>query len=375
MDILQKTKLKMLTHPELLFYAMLTMQLDCEMSRDVPTAATNGKWIKFNPDFVEGMSPEEFLGLFVHELLHVALLHMFRIGNRDPRIWNAANDYVINLQIIDQMKLKLPKDGLYDTSYEGMSSEEVYDLLMEEQDSESTQNSIGQDLVEPDTGDTADGGDAAKEAAMAVLQQEVEAKLVNAAMATAAQNPGSIPDAVKLFLDKRVKPIVPWYKALHRYLQPLVAGRYSLARPNKRFLPAYMPKLAKSPKKLEITVAWDMSGSVSDADSCRYISETIGITKQLKAKLTVVQFDTRIQHVNVLKTLSDFKKLDYSGRGGTDVNCVMGYVHENPTRALVIFTDGYFDMPRKPACPVIWIIVNNSEFTAPYGKVIHVRSE
>jgi predicted metal-dependent peptidase len=73
---------------------------------------------------------EEMVFVYVHELLHVALLHHTRSGGRDPWLWNIACDFVINGWLIEMGVGRMPAvGGLYDPNLQGMSAEEVYDLL------------------------------------------------------------------------------------------------------------------------------------------------------------------------------------------------------------------------------------------------------
>ena len=65
------------------------------------TAAVDGRSIFYNEDFVTGLTPEETIFLLAHEVLHVALAHHLRRGDRNPKGWNAAADYVINLMLQD----------------------------------------------------------------------------------------------------------------------------------------------------------------------------------------------------------------------------------------------------------------------------------
>lgn len=77
------------------------------------------------------LTPEEWLFVYVHELLHVALLHQSRTAGRNPEIFNWANDFVINGWLVEMGVGRLPKIGaLYDPALAGLTSEEVYDLLM-----------------------------------------------------------------------------------------------------------------------------------------------------------------------------------------------------------------------------------------------------
>ena len=62
----------------------------------IPTAATDGLVLFFNKDFLFSLSSSEQNALMLHEVLHMALLHVSRRESRDPYIWNIAADIVVN---------------------------------------------------------------------------------------------------------------------------------------------------------------------------------------------------------------------------------------------------------------------------------------
>mgnify|MGYP003704767509 CR=1 FL=1 len=98
-----------------------------------PTAATDGRNFYYNSRFVDMLKPKEIEFLFGHEVLHCVYDHFGRRGDRDPQLWNIANDYCVNADLkkhrVGEFITSVP--CLYDAKYEGMSSEEVYDLLYE----------------------------------------------------------------------------------------------------------------------------------------------------------------------------------------------------------------------------------------------------
>jgi predicted metal-dependent peptidase len=67
--------------------------------------------------------------VIAHELLHAALRHDTRCGDRDPWLWNVACDYVINGWLTEMAVGDLPATGLYDRALKGKSAEEVYDEI------------------------------------------------------------------------------------------------------------------------------------------------------------------------------------------------------------------------------------------------------
>jgi len=87
--------------------------------------------IYFHPK--RGLTTQEMIFVYVHELLHAALLHHTRGRGRDPWVWNLAADFVINDWLIEMGVGQFPSvGGLYDPRLKGMSADEVYDLLMRE---------------------------------------------------------------------------------------------------------------------------------------------------------------------------------------------------------------------------------------------------
>lgn len=87
--------------------------------------------IYFHPR--RGLSIQELIFVYVHELLHAALLHHTRGRGRDPWLWNIACDFVINDWLIEMGVGQFPSvGGLYDPRLKGMSADEVYDLLLRE---------------------------------------------------------------------------------------------------------------------------------------------------------------------------------------------------------------------------------------------------
>src|SRR5262249_33565625 len=107
------------------FYGVLIGQVSPQMSDKFPTAATNGKVHYYNPDFINSLPQDEVLGTEVHETEHDARRHGTRRGGRDPKKWNEACDYAINVDMVDQ-GFKLPEGALIDRKYKGMSAEDIY---------------------------------------------------------------------------------------------------------------------------------------------------------------------------------------------------------------------------------------------------------
>ena len=67
------------------FFAALSLYAEIEFTEEYPIAATDGKKIFFNPKTYIKLPPVERDGVYLHELLHMALLHNLRRGMRIQR--------------------------------------------------------------------------------------------------------------------------------------------------------------------------------------------------------------------------------------------------------------------------------------------------
>ena len=100
------------------------------MTNTVPTAATNGRDLLFNADFVHSLNAQELDGIVVHELLHLALLHVPRRGVRDHMVWNIAADIHVNGIVHSMKQLKLPAGAVEDLGLAPLCVEEIYEKLL-----------------------------------------------------------------------------------------------------------------------------------------------------------------------------------------------------------------------------------------------------
>lgn len=377
---LDKAKITLMTKADTAFFTTVCFSLKHVWDESIPTAATDGLSILFNPDFFMSLNKEEQVFLLLHEVGHVIFSHMTRRGARDPRVWNYAGDYVINAMLIER-GFKMPEGGLYDTRFNEMSTDQVYDILIKENPKTEDRH---MDIIEgacADTGDDKKGGsgpaqsDTEKAAAAADLQNKIEDILVRAAVQSRMQGdkPGTIPGSIQIFLDKLLNPKLPWQTILRKYMNNMNKVDYSWRRPNRRYFPDHHLPSLYSEALVDIAVAVDTSGSVSDEEFHRFVSEVASIFKSHKPKkITLIQFDTSLRAINEVHSLDELKALKFTGRGGTLIKPVIDWVHENKPQLMMIFSDGGFHHYNQPVkSPLLWMIHNNPKFTAPYGKIVH----
>lgn len=356
---LDRAKIALMQKEDSVFFATVCFSLKHSFDDSIPTACTNGLYIKFNTKFFMNLTPAERLFLLLHETLHVVFLHMARLNTRKARKWNIACDHVINLLLLSR-GFKMPQGGLADAQYKDMTSEQVYALL-DDKKVESTP--VDLDLQEPDMDPE-------------VFNKELEDIIIQASIQSQAQGDkiGTIPGEVQIFLNNLLKPKLPWQQILQRYLHAKCQSDYTYRKPNRRFFPThYLPSMY-SDGLIDIAIAVDTSGSVTDTQFKQMVSEIDNILRRMKPrKITLIQFDTEIGLVTEVRSANDLMKVRFTGRGGTYIYPVLDWADDNKPQLLLIFTDGEFglDKKTKSKTEILWLIHSNPSFVAPTGKTIH----
>lgn len=72
----------------------------------ISTAATDGKRFYWNVNFVLNQTPIGLRLIAAHESMHAIFMHPNRRGNRIPKLWNIAVDFIVNNMIMEDLKLR-----------------------------------------------------------------------------------------------------------------------------------------------------------------------------------------------------------------------------------------------------------------------------
>ena len=357
-----KAKIQLMSRPDSVFFTTVCFSLKHVWSEQVPTAATDGKQILFNPKFFMSLTAEERVFLMLHETMHVAYMHC------DPARYaqfpnqakaGKAADYVINLQLVER-GFKMPACGLLDRQYANMSWEQVYALLPDCPPDDFPK--LGKDLL-PCEGDPEQ------------LVRDIQDILVRASIQSKmdGDKPGTIPGDIEIFLNGLLNPKLPWNRILQRYMDTFSKDDYSFRKPNRRFFPKFHMPCLYSERLMNLAIAVDTSGSVSDSDFQAFVTEVASILRMMKPeKITLLQFDTAIKSVDELSGIQDLMHCKFTGRGGTLINPVLEWANEHKPQLLMVFSDGEFNFSSTTTkSQTLWIVHNNAGFNAPFGKTIH----
>lgn len=350
------------------FLGPLMCSLNFYWTMDFPTAGTDGVNLYWNPQWFLSLDPEVRKTVLMHELWHVARLHMIRRGTRDHRIWNYACDIRINNDLENERYSFHGTDPWKDQSYGLMPEEDIYDDLI----SKAVEPPPSPWDVEGDQGDMADEdiSDAIKQTLINnVVQATHQARISGGA----SDIPGEIEETLKQFLA----PVVPWEVLLHRFFQDLIEEGYTWSRPNRRYQDMYLPDRFDDDGRLEHLIYYlDVSGSITNAQVLRFNSEVKYIKEMYNPKkLTLVQFDTRITKEEVFLEEDPFDEITIVGRGSTSFEPVREHMLEHNPTCAVIFSDMQC-APMQPLpfeIPIIWVAIAASGVTVPTGKIVYIK--
>ena len=380
------------------------------------TAATDGRKLYYNREFIKSLTPDELLFLIGHEVLHCVYDHLGRKGSREHKLWNMANDYIVNYTLRKEKLGEMPKGGLYDDKYtDEMTSEEVYRLL--EQNQTKIQMTLDEHLEmdgsDGDDGDS-DGNGGGKTITVTVqgdsngppqlteedkqkIRNEIKAAVINAAQAVGA---GKVPAGVKRLIDAFTNPIMDWRTLLEMHIQSSIKDDYTFNRPSKRswgigggasvILPGSNFK-----DTVDVAVCIDTSGSMTDQMLRDFLSETKGIMETFDDfKLTLWTFDTQVYNPKVFTQNNIDEIMDYEpkGGGGTMFECNWEFMRDPAgygfgdidglgdciePKKFVMFTDGYpcGTWGEEGYCDTLFIVHGNTSIVAPWGMTAYYVKE
>lgn len=363
-----------------------------ESSSWCPTAATDGRSFFYNSEFVEKLSVKNLEFLFGHEILHAAFDHFSRCGSRNRKLANMAQDFAINILLADE-KIGTVIDQVHiclDSAYRGMAWEQIYDILEEKCEKISIEDLISQigdqldEHINADgSGDGDDDGDGDKEGSGRPRYskeewQQIRDELKEAIVQAHAAAAGNVPAAIKRMVQEMTEPKMNWRELLQMNIQSIMRTNYSFSRPSRKgwasgaILPGMIPE-----QTIDIAVALDMSGSISNNEAAIFLAEIKGIVDQFTDfSIDLFCFDTNTyNHVRIHQdNIEDLLNYEVVGGGGTDFSCIYDHLKERDLvpKKLCIFSDCYVsDWGDKDYADTLFVVYGNPDVTVPYGQAVH----
>lgn len=345
-------------------------------TEDLPTAATNGRDVMYNPKFIDTLNDKELNYVVLHEALHKVYQHMHlwkKLWKENPMLANMAADYVVNYAIYeadaDSEIAKRPDSALFDLAYKGMTTKQIFDML--KKDSEFVKQQTGHDTHDWE-GAEALSDDEVKETAKQIDQALRQGEIIRGKMQ------GNKNRAVNEILE----PKVNWREQLREFVNSTCKNkdRTSWRRPHKRFIgqDIYMPSMIGESIG-QVVVGIDTSGSIGQKELNEFLSEVVAICDDVApSSIELLYWDTAVAGHETYNQ-GDYKALVQStkpaGGGGTHVGCVNQYVKDKRIQpeAIIILTDGYVedDWGGNWEYPTLWAVTTRHN-TSPHGKTIHI---
>ena len=380
----------LLRHP---FFGNLATRLKLIDASDwCGTLATDGRNFYYNNEFVDKLKPKEAEFGFAHEVLHNVFDHMGRRESRDPVLSNIAADYAVNQILVDERIGQVPTwIKIYqDNKYRGKSYEEIYDDIYEKAD-KIDMSALGELLDEHlDDGDdeSEGGGDGDQEGkgGRPKLTAEEKKKIkdeIKEAMVAAAQAAGAgrVPAGVARMIKDFTEPKMDWREMLRMNIQSILKSNFSFSRPNRKsqHCGAVLPGMMNE-ETIDVSVAIDMSGSISDAQAKDFLSEVKGIMDEyVDFKLDLWTFDTEVYGYQQFTgdTADEIMSYECKGGGGTDFDANFNFMKEQgiEPKRFIMFTDGYpcGSWGDENYCETLFIVHGNETIIAPFGQTAHYK--
>ena len=367
----------LLEHP---LYAQIILLLEPLVVEWCPTAATDGKYFFYNPEFIDRLSKDELVFLCGHEVLHCVFQHMGRRGHRDKALFNMAADYTVNYVLIQSKVGQAIDKCLYDPRFtDNYTVEEIYDLL----DKEVKKIELPLDMHLDGEGDgpcdPRDGPPTYTDAEEQAIADGLRAALLEGVKQQEAKTPGSTPAGILRMVERMLGSKINWREMLDNVLRSAIKYDYTYTRISRR---SYTSDLilpgSDVMDRVEAVACLDGSGSTTQEMIADFLGECRGIMQTFRDfKLTVMTFDTKVYNVQEFTpdNADDIDSYEFRGGGGTSPSCCWRYLREHDIvpHKLLVFTDGYVgsDWGSPDEYDTLFIIHSNPGVNSPYGKTTH----
>ena len=343
------------------FLGSVAMTLDIVPVRDIrlETAATDGRNIYFDIDFLSSLTENQSMFVMAHEIFHCILLHLFRGHEYENQTFaNLAADMEVN-HLLKNDGLSVLENCVLPEKYgfqKGLNMERYYALLMEQDNKQSKQQQGGGNGKGSGSGGKSgqsdqndqndqnqsgkrgssqfdkhitkqeDGGSGeetpSEESTMPdkdgnaivdkygrvgldkdfnpVVKESTKEKIREACVSAAQaceRMRGEVPDYAKRLVAEMLKPQIDWKEVLANFINKVNGMKPTWNRPNRRFAyqGTYLP--SHEDNQLKAAIVLDTSGSTSNVIP-QFLSEVNAIVKMANDyELTIIDIDAEVQKV------------------------------------------------------------------------------
>ena len=391
-DITQKfwdhfnlAKLATLNKKHFAFIGSMLYKLKVEPDTSVRDVYLDGynQTIRVNPSWFINLNPEEASAMMSHEVLHYALQHDIRRGNKLPNLYQKACDQVVNNMLMD-FGFKLPQDIKVDRRYQNQTLEVIYKEILDEWNDNNNNDNNNNDNNDNQSG----GNDLPQEQPqLNNHQQNQRNQQVHqselADKATNGSGIGNSNEAFKNLFEDINDGKLDWRLILAEHFNELTQGEPSYHDLDRRSLALdlFEPVRESENAISKVALALDVSGSVSEEQIKIFLQEIKAIVSQLDPeKISIMTFNHDLVDVFEFNRGDDFYSVEINIGGGTDLVPIFKHYNkpQNIPEFLIVFSDlevGWNNV-KQPKYHTTWICLDNpSVKEVPFGKLIHVKSK
>ena len=354
---------KWFLYEPLLFNVYCTHKLEPNSDMKCPFR-TGKRRIEYNPELLNDCTTEEISQGLKTEVTRILLKHPYQRVPQNPNrsALTTASDVTINEHCYHDKKMK---DAAHYNLESGLSYEEYYKKLYYICPDFDAMDNDGQKHLMPGlkkgeiwdyeaAADASELWDEDEEMADSVNQQIQKAMKTNQWGSISGEFQETITASLKIPMDYR--------RILSQFRASIITQRRKLTRmkPNRRYGFEFMG--SQFEPKTHLLVAVDVSGSIDTEDLKNFLSIINRFFSYGVEVIHVLAFDTEIKQELELKKAA--KSIRIIGRGGTDFQCAIDYYESHPEyQGLIIFTDGYADVPKlKLHKQILWILTGKYEY-------------
>ena len=362
------------------FFAALSRRIDKRATTAIPTAGVKvdkdrGTFVMlYNPEFFEGLTDKQKLGVLKHEFYHLVFEH---VTGRLPeagmsKLWNVATDLAINSHLQGELPdmCCMPGEGPFEDMPLGKSAEWYFNKLKDEQDKDEGEGDEGEGNGESGDGDGSSGGrdfgdsfddhsgweegqgdNTMNEIAKERLKEAVKKA---AEEASRANSWGSVSRQTRQEIMERITPKVDWKKVLRYFVKTTQRSNRSstVKRLNKRY--RYIHPGKKVNRVARIGIYIDQSGSVSDSMLAAFYSELDKLAAL--AEFTVVPFDDEVITDKVYTwKKGERRKWERVACGGTNFDPPTDHCNANGFDGMIVLTDLMAPKPKNCNAQRMWM--------------------
>lgn len=326
--------------------------------------------LKYNKEWYETLSDAQAVGVLLHELLHLLLLHALRRGERDPLLWAVCCDMAVNDHLLPEM---LPPNATTTEKIEQeihhklerrKSAERYYaELTRLLEDRISLIQREGTATLRCSNGSLMEADLQTEEDVSQMNEQALRSKLRE--LIDEARPGGEVPQALSGELDTVFEQAqIDWKTMFKRFLtgRGRMQTRATYKRESRRY-DSYPGN--KRSVGLRVLIALDESGSISNDQLQTFFNELMAVNRITKAQILVTEFDTECTKPIPAGEYRHVKKREKSG--GTDFRPVFALADSIKVPLVVIFTDGDGTAPEHANQKVLWVLTKGAKQPSSFG--------